>query len=578
MEPYALGESPQAPPTPQFSGTKGLGSLRDTHLFLLVIIVALALYAKSFFYQYTYSDDVQLVVQSQNVLGHLSNFFKLFTSDVFLSFANPQVMYRPVFNVVFMLELQISKNSPMIFHITNVLVHIGCTLVLFAVLKQLRVTRALAIAATLIFCVHPLNASAVVWIPGRNDTLLALLVFVSFYFFLRWVATGNQWKLLGHFVFFLLAMFTKESSFVLPVLCVAYLVVVRRERFSASGTLLIIAEGLVTFLIWLVLRGMVSGQTIVHQHVLSYVPNFVHNVPAFLLYVGKAILPFNLSIFPNLHDHSLMLGLVGTLALVVGLAIRKPRSFRETSWGLLWFLLFLAPTMILGGIFHEHRAYCAFLGLLFAVTQFPFVQSADLSRPGQIIAFVVLLLMYSFLTLAHSEEFRNRESYATSAYLNDPSVDVSSAALAGLFLDEGDNEEAVRVLQRAIAQDSNMKFVHRLLGDAYASQHEFGLAAKQYEASIKVDPLQLYAYVNYGKMCLDIGKPDSAVALWRQCVAVDSSFVLGYYYLAVFYTYDRKNADSASIFVDQLRSHGVAVLPQLLHDIQTIPGHGKEAI
>ena len=560
----------ERPSSPDF-----LGSMHDFHIYLLIVVLALIVYGKSVVYQYTYSDDTQLLVVNQEFLSNLANIPKLFTTDVFISMSNPQVFYRPFLNFIFMLELQVSKDSPVIFHITNILLHIGSSLLLFIVFRQLKTSRTLAAAAALLFCVLPLNASAVVWIPGRNDSLLTVLVLGSFSLFLRFLDTRRLRTLLGHFILLFLALLTKESAVALPILTASYLYLVRRERVGRGTAFSVAAVYVLLAGLWLFLRSLVTRPFEVHQSFLTLASTWFKNSPAFLLYIGKVFLPFNLSVYPNLTDHSLLLGWISILILVAALIVRRPPSYRAIAWGLAWFFFFLAPTFISGTIFHEHRAYCSVVGFLFAVCQFPIVRSIDFTKMSHLAGLVILLGVYAVVAMFHSEQFRNRTAYATSAYLHDPSVDYSHVALAGLFLDEGKDFDAEQILRSAVARDSTMKNVHRMLGDIYANRHEYARAADEYETAIRTDPLQLYNYINYGKMCLEAGRPDDAARLWKRSVMINPDFLLGYYYLANYYVHVRNDPDSAMIYARHIQAHGVQVMPELMHAIQDNPLYGK---
>ena len=553
----------------------GLGPIRDRHIYLLIVLVALIVYGSSVVYQYTYSDDTQLLVVNQEFLSNLANIPKLFTTDVFISVTNPQIFYRPFLNLIFMFELQVSKDSPVIFHITNIVIHIGCSLLLFVVFKQLKVSQSIAAMAALLFCAHPLNTSAVVWIPGRNDTLLTLIILASFSMLLRALDTKRLMPLAGHFVLFFLALLTKESAVALPILCGAYIFFVRKERVSRTTTWVVILVYAILFATWFGLRNMVTRSFSVNESLVSLGVGWIQNSPAFILYLGKVLLPFNLSIYPNLADHSLILGYVSIALFVTAYFLRRPQSMRGIVWGLGWFFLFLAPTFISGIIFHEHRAYSAFVGLLFAATQLPLVQSVDLSKYKHVLGLMTLVALYSVLSMVHSEQFQNRTAYATTAFMKDPSIDASYTSLAGLFLDEGNDDEAERILQSAIARNPNMKVVHRMLGDVYADRHQYALAAREYETAIRLDPLQLYNYVNYGKMCLTAGRPDDAGRLWKRSVMINPEFLLGYYYLANFYIHVKNDPDSAMLYAKEIQNRGVAVLPELLRAIQDNPLYGK---
>jgi protein O-mannosyl-transferase len=552
-----------------------IDAIRDSYIYILIVAAALIVYTPSIGYQYTYSDDTQLLVANQDFLSNLANIPKLFTTEVFISVSNPQIFYRPLLNFLFMLELQVSKDSPVLFHITNILLHIGSSLLLFVVFKQLKVPKSLAAMAAIVFCVHPLNTSAVVWIPGRNDSLLTVLLLASLSMFLRAIETRRILPFIAHFVFFFLALLTKESAVVFPILCAAYVLFILKLKLPKMELLGAAGAYAVLLLIWFGLRSLITRSFEVHESLGSIAVNWMKNTPAFIFYVGKTVLPFNLSIFPNLIDHSIILGLIAVLLFVAAIILRRPSSQRSLIWGLAWFLLFLAPTFIAGTIFHEHRAYSAFVGLLFATTQLPLFQSIDISKYTHFLPFLGVVIVLSLLSMMHSRQFRDRTAYVTTAYSKDPSIDDSYTGIAGLFLDEGNDNDAERVLKTAISRDSSMRVVHRMLGDIYADRHQYALATREYETSIRLDPLQLYNYINYGKMCLSAGRNDDAARLWRRSVMINPDFLLGYYYLANFYIHIKNEPDSAMMYARQIQLRGVDVMPELLQAIQGNPRYGK---
>jgi hypothetical protein len=98
-------------------------------------------------------------------------------------------------NLLFMFEAQVAKDNPLLYHITNILLHIGCSLLVYTLFQQLRFSKMLSALAALVFCVHPLHTSAVAWIPGRNDTLLTLFLFRPVCKRIRYYATSPLHRL-----------------------------------------------------------------------------------------------------------------------------------------------------------------------------------------------------------------------------------------------------------------------------------------------------------------------------------------------------------------------------------------------
>lgn len=550
---------------------RSLLRIRDWHVCCIIVLAGIFVYGKSIAYDYTFSDDTQLLVVNQEFLSNLANLPKLFTTEVFISMANPNVFYRPLLNLLFMLEMQISKETPLLFHITNILLHLGCSILVYVLFKKLNPSKLLAGMASLIFCVHPLLSSAVVWIPGRNDTLLTMLVLGSFLFFLRALETKRAAPFIGHILLLLLALLVKETAIAAPLLFISYAYFIKRKRFGKKQTISALFLYAFVIAIWFFMRSLVTQPFEIRQTLGSQILSWLSNTPAFILYIGKVFLPFNLSIFPNLADHSLLLGWISVMIIVGLLIIRKPKSYAYILWGFAWFLLFLAPTMVIGPIFHEHRAYCSLIGVLLAIAHLPLLQSIDFSQKIPAFGFAAVAVLFAALTMAHEEQYRDRAAYVTSAFASAPGVDESYAGLAGMLLDEGNDEAAEKVIWTGIKRKPTMKIVHRMLGDIYAHRREYALAAREYDTSLRLEPLHLYTYINYGKMCLDANRVDDAARLWKTSVLINPDFLLGYYYLANCYIHCKNDPDSAMIFVRDLQRRGVEVLPELLRAIEDHP-------
>jgi protein O-mannosyl-transferase len=556
--------------------SKTIQSLNTRQIYFMIICVGLILYGKSIFYDYTHMDDTHLLVMNQAFIGKITNLPKLFTTDVFISLATIHTYYRPLMNVLFMLEAQVAQDNPLVYHVTNVLLHIGCSLLLFTLFQQLRLSKMLSALAALVFCVHPLHTSAVVWIPGRNDTLLTLFVLSSFLFFLRAQETKRQSVSLLHILFFFFALLVKESAIVLPLLCLGYIYYVKGEKVQRSSFISLITAYVVVLVVWIVMRTMVYQGFAVHNVSSTLLSDFLRNLPAYFLYIGKIFVPMNLSIFPNLADHSLIPGIFCVLLFAGLLLVVQPPSYKFIVWGIFWFFLFLSPSLAGEPVFYEHRAYCSMIGLLAAIAYLPAVEKLDFSRSINAAGIVVLLLFLSLLTFFYENSFRDRQRYALSAYATAPSADNSSTCLASLYLDEGKYPEAEEVILAEIKRKPRVAAAHRILGDIYAKRHEYDLAAREYELSLQFEPLGMITYVRYGMMNLETGQIDAAAHLWKTTIQINPDYLLGYYYLANFYIHTKNDPDSAMIYVRELQQRGETVLPELLNAIETHPLYLKK--
>ena len=88
---------------------------------------------------------------------------------------------------------------------------------IFVLLQKLGHKRELSFLFALLFTCHPVLVSAVVWLPGRTDTLLGLFTIISFLTLIKFIDTKSPLNFIIHGIAFILALLTKETAIVLPI-------------------------------------------------------------------------------------------------------------------------------------------------------------------------------------------------------------------------------------------------------------------------------------------------------------------------------------------------------------------------
>ena len=140
--------------------------------------------------------------------------------------------------------------NPTVFHIGNVLVHVGCTLAAYRLMFRLTCNAWAAFFGALLFCVHPLQVESVAWVGETRGTLSTLFSFLAAGLYLRYVGINptsgmfadeayeptqrrNRDYWLGLFCFGL-ALLSKPSAASLPlVLLVIDAILLRRSWLTA---------------------------------------------------------------------------------------------------------------------------------------------------------------------------------------------------------------------------------------------------------------------------------------------------------------------------------------------------------
>src|SRR5579871_2060128 len=132
-------------------------------------------------------------------------------------FTTDAVDYWPLTNTTFWFEWRLWGLHSSGYHVTNLLLHIGNAVIFWSILRRLAVPG--AIAASVIFLLHPVNVESVAWIAQRKNTLSTLFFLLSILWYVRSdEARGERrWYWLS-LAAFLLAMLSKASIATLPLL------------------------------------------------------------------------------------------------------------------------------------------------------------------------------------------------------------------------------------------------------------------------------------------------------------------------------------------------------------------------
>lgn len=102
--------------------------------------------------------------------------------------------------------------QPLVFNISNLLVHILNTWLVFALGAWRAIGWRLAAVAAAFFAIYEGHQEAVVWYAALPETTVFLFAVSAFLLWVLWIQRGSRWWLLASFAAFLLAMGSKESG------------------------------------------------------------------------------------------------------------------------------------------------------------------------------------------------------------------------------------------------------------------------------------------------------------------------------------------------------------------------------
>lgn len=101
-------------------------------------------------------------------------------------------VYIPLTYVSYALEYQFFEYRPFIYHLVNLLLHLGVTGMVFILGLRLGLSLLSAALGSLIFGVHPMHVESVVWITERKDVLYSFFYLLSVYHFLNFLEARER--------------------------------------------------------------------------------------------------------------------------------------------------------------------------------------------------------------------------------------------------------------------------------------------------------------------------------------------------------------------------------------------------
>ncbi len=144
----------------------------------LAALVAFAVFATTLAYQFVYDD--RSVIVDNPCFFTLANWREIVTSPWW-----PRGLYRPLTSLTLAANWTLGPGRPFDFHLINVLMHAAATAALCVLARRL-MPRSAALAAAVLFAVHPVHVEAVANVVGRAEVLATLFVIVSVLAYLRW--------------------------------------------------------------------------------------------------------------------------------------------------------------------------------------------------------------------------------------------------------------------------------------------------------------------------------------------------------------------------------------------------------
>ncbi|MFH0800435.1 MAG: tetratricopeptide repeat protein [Pseudomonadota bacterium] len=526
-----------SPPAIKNKSPESFESVLTSSWYPYAILAALifALYSKALFFGLTYLDDDGLIINNSYLIGRLSNIFEAFRRDVFSSHLG-EAFYRPIFTISLMIDEALGGDI-FVYHLTSVIAHAAFVCLLFRVLVCTTHRPVPSFAAALIFAVHPAMSQAVAWVPGRNDSLMAILALASFLFFIRHLGS-KRFGIFPHLVFFALALFTKEQALFITLMCLIYAKFIRGRRIFSIKIVTPMIWWAIIIVAWRLMRAAAFSHPIPYT-IDAIAISLGQGLPHLMLYLGKLVLPFSLAVLTIPRDENLLLGAI-SLAIVCGLLIfSRSRRNSFVAFGTLWFVLFLWPTFIQPDpdtptYLIGHRAYLPAVGLAFVLLEVEWIRDIDLGDFARIKEGVALLLAAALAvgTFFYMDTFKDGLNFWENAAGHSPHSPLAQRGLGAIYYYHSRLDDALALFKKSIEFNPEEKMAHGNVGLIYATKGMMAEAEAEYLKEIEQNPNYDDVHFNLGNLYYNTGRADDAEKMWKRTIEINPAYFSAYEQLA----------------------------------------------
>ncbi|HCM40801.1 MAG: hypothetical protein A2070_15175 [Bdellovibrionales bacterium GWC1_52_8] len=466
-------------------------------LFLVLITSAVFFQVKN--HDFINYDDNIFVTENPQVRAGLT------VGGVIWALTTKDVDYwRPLSMISHMVDVQLFGLNPAGHHMTNLLLHLLATVLLFAALQRMTAAPWRSGFVAALFAIHPLHVESVAWIAERKDVMSGFFWMLTLWLYARYAENSGKQRYWAVMLAVAGALMSKPMAVTLPaVLLLMDYWPLNRLSFTRESFKTRIMEKMPLFALALVLSVITfvvvhEGGSVASLGYISFGSRLANAIISYGQYIAKMFWPSNLSVFyPYPETISPASVIVASLSLLLVTSAVLRASFRSqkssallTGW--FWFLGTLLP--VIGIIQAGNQAmadrytYIPLVGLFIMVTW----GVADWVKNQRVLGIAGSVVLLALGTVAYTEVHYWKDSRSLFAH--------------------------------ALASTSRNYVAHNNLGVALASEGNTTAAIEHYREAVKIRPVYYEAYSNQGIALAQEGRIDEAIVSYRAALELKPDF------------------------------------------------------
>ena len=452
-----------------------------------VIILTIIVYYPSINFKFTSWDDPLYVTENMEIRElNPSNILSFFST------VNPVAAnYHPLTMISLAVDYSIAKLNPSQYHLSNLLLHILNTILVFVLSYRLSNSRLFtSVFVCALFSIHPMHIESVAWISERKDLLYVFFFLLALIYYLKYNRSNNHKYLIITFFLFVFAVLSKAMAVVFP-LVLLLIDIYQGKKLSIRSFSEKIPFFIVSILAGILAIQVQSDKAIASFETFSLIQRISFGFYGYGMYIWKLIVPANLSSFYPYPLSGTEVAFpvsfylpagFGFIVFVLSALALFNKNFKVKTFAFGMNFFFITVMLVLQfisvgqTIMADRYTYLSYFGLLF-FSGYYIEEFMKRNHSKKLITAlcIAVILTYAFISSNRMEVWRNTETLWTDVIEKYPfppwTVEIAYVGRGKYFATElKDLNRAFTDFKTLEAMNSKNSVVYSNLGNIYGTR------------------------------------------------------------------------------------------------------------
>ena len=426
--------------------------LFKSNLFFLIILASLVfiVYGKSINYEFTGLDDDALTSKKSLYISNVKNFPNFFLTDCYHNKKITQY-YRPILSLSFAIETILFGINTKIYHLTNIIIFIFALYLMYLFLCKLCLKNTILKYIILLCAVHPIFVSSVVWIPARNDSLLAIFIFLFFINFVNYTKEKKVLSFIMSCFFFSLSLFTKETTIIcFPILI--FLIYSFKIKISKQQILNYLFVLIPVLIIYFYLRHIAVASINFNHYIKFAYEYFLNILLGVMLYIKYIFVIHKIPIMMYKLQFDILSFIINIFVLLslIFFCVLKKTNIKVIIFSFVWYILFLLPSFAQEYYaWFPHRLILSILSFVLILYEISdkVILNFYFFKKYKLYIFITLLLLFSLNSFLQANQYKNSEIFWIKSYENAPNYFLTCNGVFDIFVKQKEYQKAYYLLK-----------------------------------------------------------------------------------------------------------------------------------